>query len=167
MLNKIFILSSREHKQSKEKEKKVLCFRVYRLNYKTYLLCVEGRIENVLRNDLCFPFSIQQSGHLDVVVPPDILNSPEISADESVTNEGGNVQLMCQATGVPEPRSVATSCTITWSFNLFHFPFHSFIATWKLMTFSVSRSFRLSQRAVETRRWKRYCNSQRGQGQTT
>lgn len=59
-----------------------------------------------------FPFSftsfasIQQSGHLDVVVPPDILNSPEISADESVTNEGGNVQLMCQATGVPEPRLV-------------------------------------------------------------
>lgn len=57
--------------------------------------------------------SIQQSGHLDVVVPPDILNSPEISADESVTNEGGNVQLMCQATGVPEPRFVPTSCTIT------------------------------------------------------
>ena len=51
---------------------------------------------------------IQQSGHLDVVVPPDILNSPEISADESVTNEGGNVQLMCQATGVPEPRLVST-----------------------------------------------------------
>lgn len=53
-------------------------------------------------------FGIQQSGHLDVVVPPDILNSPEISADESVTNEGGNVQLMCQATGVPEPRLVST-----------------------------------------------------------
>lgn len=52
--------------------------------------------------------SIQQSGHLDVVVPPDILNSPEISTDESVTNEGGNVQLMCQATGVPEPRLVST-----------------------------------------------------------
>jgi hypothetical protein len=54
-------------------------------------------------------FSIQQSGHLDVVVPPDILNSPEISTDESVTNEGGNVQLMCQATGVPEPRLVAST----------------------------------------------------------
>lgn len=52
-------------------------------------------------------FFIQQSGHLDVVVPPDILNSPEISVDESVTNEGGNVQLMCQATGVPEPRLVS------------------------------------------------------------
>ncbi len=45
-----------------------------------------------------------QSGHLDVVVPPDILNSPETSADESVTNEGGSVQLLCKATGVPEPR---------------------------------------------------------------
>lgn len=54
----------------------------------------------------CFSFPIQQSGHLDVVVPPDILNAPELSADESVTNEGGNVQLMCQATGVPEPRLV-------------------------------------------------------------
>lgn len=56
----------------------------------------------------CLFFPIQQSGHLTVVVPPDILNSPEISADESVTNEGGNVQLMCQATGVPEPRLVST-----------------------------------------------------------
>lgn len=46
----------------------------------------------------------EQSGHLDVVVPPDILNSIETSADESVTNEGGNVQLLCKATGVPEPR---------------------------------------------------------------
>lgn len=64
--------------------------------------------------------SIQQSGNLDVVVPPDILNSPEISADESVTNEGGNVQLMCQATGVPEPRLVATFRRATRSFNLRH-----------------------------------------------
>lgn len=48
------------------------------------------------------PYS--QSGHLDVVVPPDILNAPELSPDESVTNEGGSVQLICQATGVPEPR---------------------------------------------------------------
>jgi hypothetical protein len=77
-------------------------------------LCVRKNVSK-RRNDLCFlyffcPFSpsIQQSGHLDVVVPPDILNSPEISADESVTNEGGNVQLMCQATGVPEPRLVST-----------------------------------------------------------
>ncbi|CAO1340448.1 unnamed protein product [Diamesa hyperborea] len=44
-----------------------------------------------------------QSGHLDVVVPPDILNTPEVSIDESVTNEGGSVALMCKATGVPEP----------------------------------------------------------------
>lgn len=76
----------------------------------------------VLRNDLCFPFNIssrfvrlfspiQQSGILDVTVPPDILNSPEISVDESVTNEGGNVQLMCQATGVPEPRQVFSAIT--------------------------------------------------------
>lgn len=47
-----------------------------------------------------------QSGHLDVVVPPDILNAIESSGDESVTNEGGNVQLLCQATGVPEPRFI-------------------------------------------------------------
>lgn len=51
-----------------------------------------------------FPSYFHQSGHLDVVVPPDILNSLETSADESVTNEGGNVQLLCKATGVPEPR---------------------------------------------------------------
>lgn len=50
--------------------------------------------------------TIQQSGHLDVVVPPDILNTHESFADESVTTEGGNVQLMCKATGVPEPRLV-------------------------------------------------------------
>lgn len=37
-------------------------------------------------------------------MPPDILNSLETSADESVTNEGGNVQLLCKATGVPDPR---------------------------------------------------------------
>lgn len=61
------------------------------------------------------PRAIQQSGHLDVIVPPDILNAPELSADESVTNEGGNVQLLCQATGVPEPRLVSQKSTITWS----------------------------------------------------
>ena len=38
-----------------------------------------------------------------MVVPPDILNTPEVSIDESVTNEGGSVALMCKATGVPEP----------------------------------------------------------------
>lgn len=36
-------------------------------------------------------------------MPPDILNTPDMAIDESVTNEGGSVQLVCQATGVPEP----------------------------------------------------------------
>ncbi|XP_035914095.1 protein amalgam [Anopheles stephensi] len=45
-----------------------------------------------------------QSGNLDVVVPPDILNENEPNTLEGgVANEGGNVQLVCQATGVPEP----------------------------------------------------------------
>lgn len=53
-------------------------------------------------------------------MPPDILNSPE-TEDESVTNEGGNVQLLCQATGVPEPRFV-TACM-----RLFVVMTHSFL----------------------------------------
>lgn len=47
-----------------------------------------------------------QWGHLNVVVPPDILNEADTngsSLDESVTNEGGIIQLVCIATGVPEP----------------------------------------------------------------
>lgn len=47
-----------------------------------------------------------QWGHLNVVVPPDILNEAdtnESSLDESVTNEGGQIQLVCIATGVPQP----------------------------------------------------------------
>ncbi|XP_050084709.1 protein amalgam-like [Anopheles aquasalis] len=45
-----------------------------------------------------------QSGNLDVVVPPDILNEHEPNSLEGgVANEAGNVQLVCQATGVPEP----------------------------------------------------------------
>lgn len=47
-----------------------------------------------------------QSGHLVVVVPPDILNEPDLntgSLDEGITNEGGQIQLVCIATGVPEP----------------------------------------------------------------
>lgn len=43
---------------------------------------------------------------MDVVVPPDILNDPEMnggSLDEGITNEGGQIQLVCIATGVPEP----------------------------------------------------------------
>uniref|UniRef100_A0A182J5M1 Uncharacterized protein n=1 Tax=Anopheles atroparvus TaxID=41427 RepID=A0A182J5M1_ANOAO len=44
------------------------------------------------------------SGNLDVVVPPDILNEHEPNTLEGgVVNEAGNVQLVCQATGVPEP----------------------------------------------------------------
>lgn len=43
-----------------------------------------------------------QSGHLAVVVPPDILNEPDLntgSLDEGITNEGGQIQLVCIATG--------------------------------------------------------------------
>lgn len=39
-----------------------------------------------------------------MVVPPDILNEPDLSTgslDEGVTNEGGQIQLVCIATGVP------------------------------------------------------------------
>lgn len=48
-----------------------------------------------------------QSGHLDVVVSPDILNGPGLqgvaSLEEGLINEGGQTQLVCSATGVPEP----------------------------------------------------------------
>lgn len=48
-----------------------------------------------------------QSGHLDVVVSPDILNGPGLqgvaSLEEGLINEGGHTQLVCSATGVPEP----------------------------------------------------------------
>ncbi|XP_055643967.1 protein amalgam [Toxorhynchites rutilus septentrionalis] len=47
-----------------------------------------------------------QSGNLDVVVPPDILNTNDpnsASLEEGVANEGGNIQLVCQAVGVPLP----------------------------------------------------------------
>lgn len=40
---------------------------------------------------------------MNVVVPPDILNDAEGAGDESVTNEGGQIQLVCIATGVPQP----------------------------------------------------------------
>lgn len=39
-------------------------------------------------------------------MPPDILNEPDANGsnlDESVTNEGGQIQLLCLATGVPQP----------------------------------------------------------------
>lgn len=44
-----------------------------------------------------------------MVVPPDILNSPDSSGgivEEGITNENGMIQLMCIATGVPEPSVV-------------------------------------------------------------
>uniref|UniRef100_A0A1I8NN68 Ig-like domain-containing protein n=1 Tax=Stomoxys calcitrans TaxID=35570 RepID=A0A1I8NN68_STOCA len=44
-----------------------------------------------------------QSGYLDVVVPPDILNHPEQNLEENLTNEGGTITLVCTATGVPMP----------------------------------------------------------------
>lgn len=47
-----------------------------------------------------------QRGYLNVVVSPDILNDADTnvsSLDESVTNEGGQIQLVCIATGVPQP----------------------------------------------------------------
>lgn len=51
--------------------------------------------------------SFRQSGHLDVVVSPDILNGPGMhgvaSQEEGLINEGGQMQLVCSATGVPEP----------------------------------------------------------------
>lgn len=43
---------------------------------------------------------------MDVVVPPDILNEPDTngaSLEEGIANEGGQIQLICTATGVPEP----------------------------------------------------------------
>ncbi|KAL5277380.1 hypothetical protein ACFFRR_002552 [Megaselia abdita] len=58
---------------------------------------------------------IWQSGNLNVVVPPDILNQPEISSsmvnanmEEGISNEGGVIQLICAATGIPEP-------TVQWN----------------------------------------------------
>lgn len=39
-------------------------------------------------------------------MPPDILNQPDTNSanlEEGITNEGGTIQLMCLATGVPEP----------------------------------------------------------------
>ncbi|KAH8391712.1 hypothetical protein KR009_008105 [Drosophila setifemur] len=44
------------------------------------------------------------SGHLDVVVPPDILNHPDHNLEEGVSTEGGSISLVCSATGLPEPK---------------------------------------------------------------
>lgn len=38
-----------------------------------------------------------------MVVPPDILNHPDQNLEESVTNEGGTITLICSAIGVPAP----------------------------------------------------------------
>ncbi|XP_055921271.1 lachesin [Eupeodes corollae] len=44
------------------------------------------------------------SAYLEVVVPPDILNQPgPTEAFLGISNEGGTIQLHCNATGVPEP----------------------------------------------------------------
>lgn len=49
---------------------------------------------------LCF----FQSGYLDVVVPPDILNHPTNNLEEGVSTEGGSIALECSAIGVPVPK---------------------------------------------------------------
>lgn len=46
-----------------------------------------------------------QMGHLEVVIPPDVLDTA--GGKDYVTNEGGNLKLVCKATGVPEPN-------VTW-----------------------------------------------------
>lgn len=47
------------------------------------------------------PFYAWQSGHLDVVVSPDILDGP--FNENELINEGSPKDLMCNASGVPEP----------------------------------------------------------------
>lgn len=42
-------------------------------------------------------------GHLEVVIPPDILNDNESTEGGGVAIEGGTIKLRCSATGVPEP----------------------------------------------------------------
>ncbi|XP_044765795.1 lachesin-like [Coccinella septempunctata] len=44
-----------------------------------------------------------QMGHLEVVIPPDILNDNESTEGAGVAIEGGTIKLRCSATGVPEP----------------------------------------------------------------
>ncbi|KAK9889039.1 hypothetical protein WA026_004320 [Henosepilachna vigintioctopunctata] len=44
-----------------------------------------------------------QMGHLEVVIPPDILNDNESTEGGGVAVEGGTIRLRCSATGVPDP----------------------------------------------------------------
>lgn len=53
---------------------------------------------------MLFIFFVLQSGYLDVVVPPDILNHPEHNPEDGVCQEGGSISLMCSVTGVPRPK---------------------------------------------------------------
>lgn len=51
-----------------------------------------------------------------MVVPPDILNEPELntgSLDEGITNEGGQIQLVCIATGVPGKQNYSMNISQT------------------------------------------------------
>lgn len=64
----------------------------------------------------CYTKTTPKSGNLNVVVPPDILNQPDINdgsmvnvnMEEGISNEGGVIQLICAATGIPEP-------TVQWN----------------------------------------------------
>lgn len=50
--------------------------------------------------------TLSQSGYLDVVVPPDIVNTFEgadVISDEGSIPENGTVKLSCLAIGVPKP----------------------------------------------------------------
>lgn len=51
-------------------------------------------------NTLYYTIIYFQSGFLDVVVPPDILNHPDQNVDEGVSTEGGSITLLCSATGI-------------------------------------------------------------------
>lgn len=69
-----------------------------------------GSAANATPSPIRSTSSCVQSGYLDVVVSPDILNGPDTNSaaaaavlEEGLINEGGQTQLVCSATGVPEP----------------------------------------------------------------